>query len=204
MTNNSTTGSNGIELSMSINATQLSVGQSFWANVSLYNTLPQVNSIPANDDWALQGIPISFWPDCLTNYDSPVGAAQAVVLQGYYTMANISSVANSTVFGGDRCHEPNPIFHVIFQPSSSQVDLVSGCCVLGSVKENQTSGPYSLSTSFTTNGYWDLSANTNLLETPEVNGSPSPVPTAFVPGVYTIAVADAWGQAVILHFEVTQ
>lgn len=206
---NSTVNVNGLELSLSINATRLTVGQSIWANVSLYNTLPQANSIAASDDWALQGIAISFWPDCNPVNDSLVGAAQAVVLQGFYTIANISRVANSTVSGGT-CHEPSPVNHVIFLPSSSRVDLVSYCCGLAKEPVNQTSGPYSLSTSFTTNGYWDLGANSQLLEPPEVYSNPSelnsnqsPVATSFVPGTYTIAVADCWGQAVILHFEVT-
>jgi hypothetical protein len=199
---NSTVGASGLELSLSINATRLTVGQSLWANISLYNTLPQVNSIPANDDWALQGIAIGFWPDCFVTYDSPVGAAQAVVLPGYYTMANISSVANSTV-GFNSCHEFSPVFQVIFQPSSSQANLVYGCCVLASNLQNETSGPYSLSTSFTTDGYWDSATNSQLLNRPEVHGYQNPVATAFGLGVYTIAVADCWGQAVILHFEVT-
>jgi hypothetical protein len=30
----------------------------------------------------------------------------------------------------------------------------------------------------------------------------SPIATPFVPGVYTLAVSDEWGQAAVLHFTV--
>jgi len=57
---------------------------------------------------------------------------------------------------------------------------------------------------FTTNGYWDL-ANQSQLNPPvlgmQIPPRP-PIPTPFVPGAYTLAVSDEWGQAAVLHFTV--
>ena len=105
------------------------MGQSLHANVTLYNTLPQNNSIPTSDDWAFQGIPIGFWPGCYVisgGYHGGVeGLASAVVLQGDYTMANISSAANTNMYGL-LCDELLYIDSIIFQPSSSQANIHIG------------------------------------------------------------------------------
>src|SRR5579863_4841168 len=58
-------GSNGLSLSLSISATtqrQISVGQNLQVNLSVFNTLPRVNSVPASSGWPFQGVPVAFWP----------------------------------------------------------------------------------------------------------------------------------------------
>jgi hypothetical protein len=205
----STVGSNGLQLSMSVNATQITVGQSLQVNVSLFNTLPKVNDVPTSDDWPFQGIPVALWPPCYYAYDpgnavrfypNSTTVAQAVVLKGDYTMANISTVAN--VRFHPACMEDVTVDHAIFQPRSSQVNLTG---IYDVSSGNSTLGPFQLSTGFNTNGYWDLLNNSYKMNPPIINNQTPPLPptaTPFVPGVYTVAVADEWGQAVLLHFVV--
>jgi hypothetical protein len=176
-------------------------------NVSLFNTLPKVNSVPTSNDWPFQGVPVALWPPCFYAYDAgnavryyPTTVAQAVVLMGNYTLAGLSTAANVQFYLS--CMEDWTVDHAIFQPSSSQANLTA---IYGISQTNDTLGPFQLSTSFTTNGYWDLLNNSRQMNPPIINNQDPPLPptaTPFVPGVYTVAVADEWGQAVILHFVV--
>jgi len=201
----SSLGANGLRLSASTNATQIKVGQSLQINISLFNTLPEVNVVPTSNDWLFQGIPVALWPPCYFAYPgSTLTVAEAVVVKGDYTIANISSVAN--VRFGFLCMENVDVDHAIFQPSSSQTNLTG---LYGTL--NQTLGPFELWVNFTTSGYWDLVANAQRVDTPIIGEPntcvqgcvpPTPTSTPFVPGVYTVAVADEWGQAVILRFVV--
>jgi hypothetical protein len=124
---------------------------------------------------------------------------QVVVVIGNYDIANISDVADVHFSYG--CLESGNVDHVIFQPGSSQANLTgfSGAAV----SRNGTSNAIQLSTSFTTSGYWNL-INSAAQENQPIIGdltSANPlVTTPFAPGVYTVAVADEWGQAAILHF----
>jgi hypothetical protein len=200
--NASTVYSNGLRLSLSMNATRISAGQDLQVNVSLFNTLPKVNSVPTSNDWPFLGIPVALWPPCF--YASPsstVAEAVVVVLPGYYTLANISSAAN--VQFGIRCMEGVDVDHVVFQPSSSQANVTG---IYDVVSQNDTLGPYNLMANFTTRGYWDLLNNSRQVNPPVLGDQEpplSPTATVFVPGVYTVAVADEWGEAVILHLMVS-
>jgi len=55
-------------------------------------------------------------------------------------------------------------------------------------------------------GSWDLLSNSRQLNIPVLGPGESPprppTATAFVPGAYTVTVADEWGQAAVLHFVV--
>ena len=206
----STVGSSGLQLSMSISATQVTVGQPLTVTVSLFNTLPKVNDVPTSDDWPFQGVPVAFWPACdwaipeppnlSHDNDNQTAAVLAVVLKGDYTLANLSTVAN--VLFGVNCAEGTFVDHVIFQPDSSEANF-TGTFITGP-QDGQAGGPFYTSTSFTTSGYWDL-LNDSVGGYPILGdnyGSYPPGATHFVPRVYTVAFADEWGQAVILHFSV--
>jgi hypothetical protein len=203
----STLGSNGLSLSLSISATaqrQISVGQNLQVNLSLFNTLPRVNSVPASSDWPFQGVPVEFWPLCYSYIPSeglsvPV---KAVVLKGNYTLQGLQS-ALTAILGG-QCTLWENADQVVFQPSSSQANIT------GALYQNRTYGPFQLSVNFTTSGYWTLPSNpggNGLVPFDTVIGPGQyppepPQATPFVPGVYTVAVCDEWGQAVVLHFTV--
>ena len=70
----------GLDLSATINATNIAVGQSVNITLLIFNTLPNVNSVPASSDFAFQGVPVAVWPPCY--FDVPM---EVVVLQGNYT-----------------------------------------------------------------------------------------------------------------------
>jgi len=184
----------GIELKASLNATTVKVGQNVSVAVSIYNNRSASNAISPSSDWQFQGVPAAIWPPCLG--ELPVEVA---VLAGNYTAQELQSVANSTF--SVSCFGFMQLDHVTFQPDSDQVTLSGGGPGLG---QNQTRGPYHLSLNFTTNGYWDLKSMSEELKGPIIGGYGSPLPAAtpFIPGTYTIAVEDEWGQVDILHLTV--
>jgi hypothetical protein len=213
----STLGSNGLELLVSMNATQITVGDSLRISVSLFNTLSSSNRVQTSTDWPFRGVPLSLWEDC---YGTPASAqginftapAEVVVLPGDYAKANISTVANVN-FPYESCHEGANIDHVLFQPISSEANL-TGLSTGYAQSANLTTGPYQVSKSFNTNGYWNLRDNRFINDTGRafpafisyVEPQPpllSPTATPFAPGLYTVAIADEWGQEVILHLTVT-
>jgi len=94
------------------------------------------------------------------------------------------------------------IDHVIFQPSSDWANI-TGLYNAGT-SSNETLGPFHTALNFTAAGYWDLLALSQRVNAPILGEGQSPPPTytAFSPGVYTVAVADEWGQAAVLHVTV--
>ncbi len=224
----STINSEGIQLSLSINATELVEGQFLEANVSLFNTHLQLNTISTSDNWLFQGIPLAMWPDCFytnayvsnpsyvsTHPYAPENfttAAEVVVLKGNFVMGNITNAADIYI-PRVNCHEVQDVNQLSFGQNSSQASLMSG------VTNGTSLGSYEIANSFSTGGYWDLLnnslrvggfnplTNTSIQQPPFIDygrqqSELTPTVTAFVAGVYTIAVADEWGQAVILHFNV--
>jgi hypothetical protein len=185
----------GLELLLTVNATTLRVGQSLNVGVSLFNGLSSANSIPASYDWAFQGVPAVFWPPCY------LGAlVQAAVVSGNYTLQGLQSVANATI--GYQCAEGGGVEGLTFRPESSLANITAtSCCSAGTFQ----AGPDNLSLNFTTGGYWDLLNFSKQLNPPFIGDQylpRPPVATPFVPGVYTVAVEDEWGQAAILHLTV--
>lgn len=93
--------------------------------------------------------------------------------------------------------------HVIFQPASDRANLTGIYDVFNS---NQTLGPFRLAQNFTIGGYWNLRSLAGELNIPIIgdNGNPNTPPDSarFTPGTYTVAVADEWGQSVVMHFTV--
>lgn len=189
----------GLELRVTDNASVLKVGQSLNVGVSLLNALATTNSVHTSQDWPFMGVPVSLWPTCYYPF-----AAYAVVLQGNYTLQALQSAANVTF--NIVCTEDANVDHVVFQPGSSEANLTGAGFGPGGypAMSNGTAGPFQLSLNFTTAGYWDLVNNSKLLNPPIIGELPSrmPIATPFVPGVYTVAVADGWGQATVLHVDV--
>jgi hypothetical protein len=192
----SASSSQALQLRLSDNASSLVVGQALHVNISLFNTLPTVNDVHTSDDWPFQGVYVALWPGCV----GPPPAF-AVVLVGNYTMQSLPAVADATFGIGYVCSAGVRVDHIIFQPGSSEAKLRG----IYSQGGNQTLGPFELSANFTTTGYWELANNSQILNSPVIGANPPspPIATPFVPGVYTVAVADEWGEATILHFTVS-
>jgi hypothetical protein len=183
-----------LKLSASVNATNLAVGQSLNVTLSIFNTSPAVNSILPSNDWSFQGVPVALWPPCYG-----VLPVEVAVLNGNYTAQELPSVANSTF--PVECAGYISVDHVIFQPNSGQANLTG---IGPGPGLNQTHGPYQLTLSFTTSGYWGLESLSKELNIPIIgDGGSAPSSIAFVPGTYTVAVEDEWGQAVVMHVRVS-
>jgi hypothetical protein len=208
-------------LTASLNATQLTVGQTLQVNVSLFNTLPRTNNVTvyrgnphalsnltSSQIWPFQGVWLALWPSPLltsvsTNVNIyPSELAQAVVLKGFYTAANMSSVGDSqfALLGGT---VNTWVSNALFEPSSDQANF-TGFGIYG-----EGIGPYHVANSFDTNGYWDLKNITTVSHQGSIflayggqQTGDNPTATPFTPGVYTVGIEDIWGQTVILHFTV--
>jgi hypothetical protein len=192
-TASSTSYSNGIQLNLALNSTSLLTGQKLNVAVSIVNTLPNTNVVKTSNNSQFQGVPIAFWPGCF--FGPP---AEVVVLQGYYGLSELQSIAN--VPFDYYCLEGLSVDHVIFQPMSNQVNLTGVGGILSI--SNQTLGPFNLKLNFTTGGYWNLRSLAGELNIPIIGERPAEsIP--FAPGLYTVAVADEWGQSVVTHFTVS-
>ena len=191
----SSVSADGIQLATSINATSLTSGEGLSVTLTISNTLPTANNVSTSNDWAFQGVPVDLWPTCY--YSLP---AEAAVLSGNYSADQLHLVAGDEL--QYNCMEGGTVDQVAFQPQSDEASLTGEVCIASCA--NGTMGTYGLSLNFTTTGYWDLGYLANGLNVPiigqQYDGQPSSLP--FVPGVYTVAVADEWGQVDVLHFEV--
>ncbi len=125
---------------------------------------------------------------------------EVAVVRGDYSVQNISLVARSVL--QYVCFGDINVDHVVFQPDSDMANITG----TGPAPNlNQTLGPMSQKLSFSTDGYWNLTslAREQAIDIPIIGPSDNPVPaTVFVPGTYTVAVEDEWGQALVLHFVV--
>jgi hypothetical protein len=189
------TSSDGIRLDVSVNSTQLEQGQTLKVSLSLTNSQPRINTISNASNWPFEGIPVALWPACY--YFLPI---QVAVLKGNFTAGQLRSVATYT--SNYQCMEGGVISEVSFQPRSDQVQIAGNICVANC--DYETLGPYQLEFNFTTTGYWDLQALTSESNPPILGAlTPGSLPSLpFAPGIYTIGVADEWGQAVVLHVTV--
>jgi hypothetical protein len=190
-TTNSTTFAQGLDLTESVSASTIRTGENLSISISILNTLPSTYEINASNDWPFQGVPIGLWPTC------DIGPSlEAVVLNGNYTLQDLQKVAY-LFLGNTFCQGGMFVDHVIFQPRSDQANIT------GTSFANQTQalGPYRMALNFTTAGYWNLTSLAGKVDAPVIGGSQPAPPSyiAFSPGVYTVALDDEWGQAVIMH-----
>lgn len=213
--NASTVASNGLQLSTFINATDIRVGQKLNISVSVFNTLPTPNgffpqrsfaySAPGEaGNWTFYGVPVATWPECTSqfpfNWPLPISV---VVLNGNYTAQQLSSIAN-TSFSIGGCGPASPtIPKYTFEPNS---DLINITAQFDSGVGVRPLGQFQLASHFTVSGYWNLTGlaatNTSICEPAVLHACELPASTPFAPGVYTIGVADEWGQVNVLHFQV--
>jgi hypothetical protein len=200
-----------LQLTSSVSSAEIEAGQTLDISVSLFNTLPTVNSVPTSNLTAFQGFPIALWPTC---FGSP--PVQSVVLSGNYSLDELRADANATGSSPSvTCAQYGMIINsLVFQPSSDRA-ILSGVFVTAvGAGSNATRGPYSLTSNFTVDGYWSYpfthSENQELL-TPVDGGPgmgfvyPEVGPSAahpFVAGTYTLVMEDEWGQVELLHFTV--
>jgi hypothetical protein len=189
---------NGIRLATSINTTNLSPGQALNVTLSISNVLGTINDLRTASDWPFQGIPVDFWPLPYNTFP-----AQVVVLNGNYSADSLSLLLRAKF--QSTCIECVTLDHVVLEPNGDLANVTGVFCSL--TCDNETQGPYRLTGSFTTNGYWDPEYLANDLNAPIIPITANQYVTTprsfpFLPGVYTVAVGDEWGEVNVLHFQV--
>ena len=168
---------NGLELTVSTNASALKEGQSLEINAGIYNTLPKIDDLSAANEWAFRGLPVEVWSPCY--YQLPL---QIAVVEGNFTLGELNATKE---YGFNiTCFDSYTIDHAVFQPSSDQVNVtgifrgevnVNNRISQGEVKVNDTLGPFELNANVTTSGYWDLQNLSKGLTIPVSLGLPSAI-----------------------------
>ena len=97
LTTTSAQSENGLQLQVSVNATNLNPGEPLQISVSEYNTLSTTSDVAAATNWGVTGLALSACPS--TN-EQPFGVA---VLQGNYTSQNISQGTPLNLFAAVPC-----------------------------------------------------------------------------------------------------
>jgi hypothetical protein len=168
----------GLELSMTLNITDVSPAQGIAATVDEANPGTAPINVSSSADWPIQGLAVG--PCGSLNY--PVGLA---VLRGNYDAANVSSAKALQIYRPGISACPMILAGIGsfgFQASSNNATIFGGCQPAGG--EGCLSEIINSTVSF--NGYWNGGAL-----------------TSFPSGVYTVVAGDEWGGIAILHFVVT-
>jgi hypothetical protein len=168
----------GLELSLTLNVTDVSAGHGIAATVEEANMGTAPLNVSASKDWPIQGLAVG--PCGSLNY--PVGIA---VLSGNYDVANVSSSVALQIYEPAVYACPMVLTGIggyLFQASSDNA-TVYGSCQPGPCLNETISATVSAS------GYWAGSISTTF--------------TSFPTGVYTVVGGDEWGGIAILHFAVT-
>ena len=197
----STVSTDGLKLSVSANATEIQAGQAINISLRLSNTRAGVLSLRNASDWAFRGIPIAVWEPCVV-----ILPLEFLVLKGNFTVGQIVAGGNNLTLSYT-CLEATSVNHVEFMPNS---DLANVTGVYSQGGGNNTFDPYVMGANFSLRGYWDqitpqeasLAFYSPTLDGFSYPGIPPSPQHPFVPGVYTLAVADEWGGFGVLHFEV--
>jgi hypothetical protein len=193
----STIESTGPSLQASTNGTTIREGQNLAINATLFNTQSQSLLVSTTYDWPIAGL-LMFsqnWPPC--GYYSPL---ELIVLRGNFTPNELKAMGPGST-PGLGCFEHQDYVSFRFEPSSNVVYVTGSWSVTGNVS---THGPQRASITVTVNGYWDNGSSLNY-PTSYVSSGDFDFLAAqhpFVKGVYTIAVADEWGQLSAIYVKV--
>jgi len=207
----------GLQLLVATNSTELLSGEHLGITIDLVNTLPTQNEVPpwdigSNVSWGFAGFPVAVWPDCV--YYLPL---EFNVFAGNYTAASLAASEPGVVPENIGCMENENVSQLVFQPDSDEVNVTAYYAV--NIGPNETPAAnyrmeWRMESSFTVGGYWNASAIYNPFDLASTGvgsnsftfGYPEVPPLGqitFSPGVYTLAVADEWGQVVLIHFTVS-
>jgi len=163
---------NGLQLQVSVNATNLSPGEALQISLSEYNTLATINNVRAEKNWGVSGLALG---PCPNVYAQPFGVA---VFHGRYTAQNVSQATPLKIFGLTAC----PMYirlitGYVFLPKSIYAAVMPG-------GDLTTGTP--MSADLTVNGVYTAGTQSHPLD----------------PGIYTIVAGDEWGTIEFLYVSV--
>jgi len=189
-------------LQVSTNGTTINVGQELAVTATLFNPSGQNYNVSASYNWPFNGLLMfgQSWPYCY--YYSPI---ELLVLKGNFSASEVVSTAENIgpkPTSGASCFEHEDYTSFRFEPSSDLVYVASLYSVTGNTPL-PVAGPQNASITVSTDGYWD---NNTTLAYPSSYASGNysflEAQHQFVEGVYTVAVADEWGQLAVIHVTV--
>jgi len=171
--------SDGLSLSLSLNATTYQPGQPVTIVIDETNTLPKTNNVPTSNKWPLTALGVG--PCGPINY--PFGIA---VFKGNYTSLNVLSMTPLKLYNPTAMYSCPAMLSGIstyeFEPLSDSAAIFQNSGTSPVLTENMNSEIHST-------GYWVTNPNETL--------------TDFDPGVYTVVGGDEWGDLVVAHFTVS-
>ena len=175
---------NGLSLNLSLDAKTYYLGQKVQISLDEKNTQSKTNSIPAAENWPLNGLIITL--SLCQSEDYPFGIA---VYQGDLSSSELSNAVPVHLYNMNGLFScVTPFVHPTsysFKPGSDIADLTpkNGDITVSSyIKDRQISAEVGLK------GYW-------------TDGDSSRF-RYFEPGIYTMAGGDEWGNVVVIHFTV--
>jgi hypothetical protein len=144
-----------------------------------------------------------------------------MVVNGNYTLDGLQAASGNASFpasGLGGCMEGGSVYSLVFQGKGSEANATGQFCEASCFPDNNR---YDLEANFTVGGYWAYPINsseaTDIFTPPTPECTSSGIPDCvsfqfpevgpfaqhgFMPGLYTLVVADEWGQTEILHFAV--
>ena len=202
----------GLILKVNISTDTLSADGTLGVTISLYNSLwTEINlaTVPYNSSsWKVSGLPVAMWGGC--NGLEPI---EFMIVRGNFSLVELEAASVNSVYPAVFCMEGGSVDDVSFLPMSSNVTTTGYWCIESCYPNHES---WDLSTHFSVDGYWAYPLNSS-----EANDIYTPVTGCFSPscgvtfsypevgpdaqhtfssGVYTLVVADEWGQTVLLYF----
>lgn len=170
---------NGLNLSLSTDATTYQTGQEISITVDEKNTLSTQNNVPSAYKWPTSGLSLS---PCGTN-SFPFGVA---IFHGDYTATDVSTATPLVLYNPNEL-PPCPVI-----PAITAYDFLPSSDLATEIVDNEfNSQAIAMNQSVTVTYYW--------------NGNGKNVTQRdFEPGIYTVAGGDEWGNLVVVHFTVSQ
>jgi hypothetical protein len=210
----------GLILNVNASSRTLHADGTLGITISLYSSNPTlVNFTAASYNLSsgkFIGFPVAMWGGC-----TGMEPVEFMIVKGNYSLGELQAASVNSFSPGVICAEGGSVQYVSFLPRSSNVTTTGYFCI-SACTPNHTS--WNLSTSFSVGGYWSYPLNISEagdIYTPSTASCysspgqsvscgvtynyPEVGPEAqhpFTSGLYTLVVADEWGQTVLLHFSV--
>lgn len=172
-----TNSTSGLELTLSVSSTVIPSEDAINVSASTFNTLAEENNLSASSDWRLQGLLEQACP--ITNSDAwPVAL---VFFAGNYGNNNISNALPIFVWGFTECVVSHGEYTAYsFLPTNNSAYIAGGGYDYAPRIETQA---LVWAANSTVGGHFNSLSSS-------------------LPGSYTIAAGNEWGQIVLLHFQV--